>query len=254
MKNEEIYGLTPFSLVEQYSYDVYGKPTIRDGSTNVLSASAIGNRLLFNARDRDPDMLLYNYRYRYYSPGLGRFVQPDPIIWLNRDPIGELGAINLYGFVHNNPINSVDLHGLSALGDAWEALKWLYKGPCGAAVGGITSRIYFKSQADTRYAHCMVSCKIAKWCGKDTAAAAGVAKELYDLITCAYQGLRTGKWDSPQCYSAFQPSDFKDNAQGINCPKDKSCQDQCKDLKGAPEADPGPFYKINEKDVAIVIF
>jgi RHS repeat-associated protein len=94
--------------VEQYSYDVYGKPTIRDGSTNVLSASAIGNRLMFNARDRDPDTLLYNYRYRYYSPGLGRFVQPDPL--------KGVGVINLYEYVSNNPINEIDplgLHGCS---------------------------------------------------------------------------------------------------------------------------------------------
>jgi hypothetical protein len=44
---------------------------------------------MFNARDRDPDTLLYNYRYRYYSPGLGRFVQPDPSIWPNQDPLGD---------------------------------------------------------------------------------------------------------------------------------------------------------------------
>jgi hypothetical protein len=32
--------------------------------------------------------------------------------WLNRDPIGEAGGINLYGFVANNPVNFVDPHGL----------------------------------------------------------------------------------------------------------------------------------------------
>jgi RHS repeat-associated protein len=67
---------------------------------------------MFNARDRDPDTLLYNYRYRYYSPGLGRFVQPDPVIWLNQDPIGELGGLNLYGFVYNNPLRFIDPFGL----------------------------------------------------------------------------------------------------------------------------------------------
>jgi RHS repeat-associated protein len=100
------------NLVEQYTYDVYGKPTIRDGSTNVLSGSAIGNRLMFNARDRDPDTLIYNYRYRYYSPGLGRFVQPDPVLRLSRDPIQEYGDNNLYSYISNNPINGTDPLGL----------------------------------------------------------------------------------------------------------------------------------------------
>ena len=43
---------------------------------------------------------LYYYGYRYYSPTLGR--------WINRDPIGELGGLNLYGFVRNNSITGFD--------------------------------------------------------------------------------------------------------------------------------------------------
>ena len=38
--------------------------------------------------------------YRYYSPELGR--------WLNRDPIGEKGGMNLLNYVINNPINYID--------------------------------------------------------------------------------------------------------------------------------------------------
>src|SRR5436190_23231826 len=40
----------------------------------------------------------------FYDPNLGRFI--------NRDPIGEMGGINLYGFVVNNPVNFVDTDGL----------------------------------------------------------------------------------------------------------------------------------------------
>jgi len=46
----------------------------------------------------------YYYGYRFYSPELMR--------WLNRDPIGEEGGRNLYGFVGNMPINAVDSLGL----------------------------------------------------------------------------------------------------------------------------------------------
>jgi RHS repeat-associated protein len=83
------------NLVEQYRYDIYGEP---------LSSSVIGNRLLFDGRDRDPDTGLYNIRYRWYSPSLGR--------WPSRDPIGERGGLNLHVFVGNNPINKMDPAGL----------------------------------------------------------------------------------------------------------------------------------------------
>jgi uncharacterized protein RhaS with RHS repeats len=33
--------------------------------------------------------------------------------WLNRDPIQELGGLNLYDYVANDPLNLVDLFGLS---------------------------------------------------------------------------------------------------------------------------------------------
>jgi len=41
--------------------------------------------------------------HRYYDPGTGKFV--------NRDPIGYKGGINLYGFTGNNPVNESDPSG-----------------------------------------------------------------------------------------------------------------------------------------------
>jgi RHS repeat-associated protein len=48
---------------------------------------------------------LYDYGLRWYHPDQGRFV--------NRDPIGEAGGINLYAYVGNDPVNRRDLLGLS---------------------------------------------------------------------------------------------------------------------------------------------
>ncbi len=45
--------------------------------------------------------------YRFYNPETGR--------WLNRDPIGENGGPNLYGYVGNDPVNKVDPLGRKAM-------------------------------------------------------------------------------------------------------------------------------------------
>ncbi len=45
-------------------------------------------------------MNLAIYGFRYYSPRFAR--------WINRDPIGERGGINLYGMVGNDAVNWVD--------------------------------------------------------------------------------------------------------------------------------------------------
>jgi RHS repeat-associated protein len=45
----------------------------------------------------------YYYGYRFYDPGMQR--------WLNRDPLGEEGGLNVYRALLNTPINSWDAFG-----------------------------------------------------------------------------------------------------------------------------------------------
>lgn len=45
--------------------------------------------------------------YRYYYPSTGR--------WLSRDPIGEKGGANLYGFCQNSPVGHFDPDGKAPL-------------------------------------------------------------------------------------------------------------------------------------------
>lgn len=46
-----------------------------------------------------------DYTYRHYDPVTGR--------WPSRDPIGERGGVNLYGFVGNDGVNKWDVLGLA---------------------------------------------------------------------------------------------------------------------------------------------
>ena len=65
------------------------------------------NSLSFNRlRRRSPSaksIRVADYGYRYYDPLTGR--------WPSRDPIGEKGGMNMYGFVGNEPIDRVDFDG-----------------------------------------------------------------------------------------------------------------------------------------------
>lgn len=42
------------------------------------------------------------------------FYDPSPQRWINRDPMGERGGLNLHAFVRNNPVNSWDRDGREA--------------------------------------------------------------------------------------------------------------------------------------------
>jgi RHS repeat-associated protein len=82
-----------------YTYDAFGNLMVKTGS--------LDQPFQFSTKRYDSQTGLSYYGYRYYSPVLGR--------WITRDPLGEAGGINLYGFVGGNPVNWVDPSGLDAI-------------------------------------------------------------------------------------------------------------------------------------------
>ena len=68
------------------------------------------------------------YGYRYYDPVTGR--------WPSRDPIGERGGINLYGFVGNSGIDSADVLGMGKMLQVEGHKDWKFRFDYGAGQGG----------------------------------------------------------------------------------------------------------------------
>jgi len=81
----------------RYDYDAWGNRTKISGTFDA-DVGYTGHV------HHQPSGLILTW-FRAYDPGIGR--------WLSRDPIGESGGINLYGYVENSPINAVDPFGLS---------------------------------------------------------------------------------------------------------------------------------------------
>jgi len=85
------------AVAKAYAYDAYG---------NLLeSPGTVEQPYTYTGREFDSESGLYYYRARYYDATTGRFLQ--------NDPIGLRGGLNVYRYVDNNPSNWTDATGLT---------------------------------------------------------------------------------------------------------------------------------------------
>ena len=87
-------------VVEWVTYDVYGKATVLNSAGTTQGSSYVGNPLLFTGREFDAESGMYHYRARAYDPEAGRFLQ--------RDPLGYVDGLTLYQYASSSPGSVTD--------------------------------------------------------------------------------------------------------------------------------------------------
>jgi RHS repeat-associated protein len=99
------------TVLARYAYDPYGN------LLGLAGPMAEQNLYRFSNKEFHSPSGLYYYGYRFYEPSLQR--------WLNRDPIGEAGGVNLYAFSFNRPANGADAYGLTYRSSLEFLWNWL---------------------------------------------------------------------------------------------------------------------------------
>jgi RHS repeat-associated protein len=87
-------------VTAHFEYDPFGNTVVNTDTSNQFAYRFSTKPLAFATG-------LYYYGYRYYDPLTGR--------WPSRDPIEEMGGVNLYGFVGNDGVNKWDYLGQFSL-------------------------------------------------------------------------------------------------------------------------------------------
>ena len=95
------------TVQERYGYNGFGGVNYMDAGFTTITASAFDWETFFDSYRYDTESGLYQVRYRYLHPLLGR--------WITRDPIGYADGTNLYKYAADNPTNLSDPMGKFAI-------------------------------------------------------------------------------------------------------------------------------------------
>lgn len=109
------YRDAEWNMVAEYAYDAFGRTAAQNGTMADMFA------IRYSTKYYDKEAGLYYYGKRHYSPTWRR--------WLTRDPIGEEGGANLYGFCGNCAVLNYDIDGrayfaVRKLGGKFPMISW----------------------------------------------------------------------------------------------------------------------------------
>jgi RHS repeat-associated protein len=96
---------TSGTVQERYIYDPYGKATRKSASWGTPGTDSLLFNYLHQGGRFDQVTLLYGFRNRDLSPSLGR--------WIEQDPIGYVDGMDLYQLEEGAPLNHLDPFGLT---------------------------------------------------------------------------------------------------------------------------------------------
>ena len=112
----------------------------------------------FTGKPWDPDAKLYYFPFRYYSPNMNR--------WTMADPAGVIDGPNVLAYVGGNPINQIDIKGLSIL-----PIHFLRFLPSALLTAFVICGLHSYNEADSGkeqghfVQHCVFGCKLARCFG-----------------------------------------------------------------------------------------
>jgi len=162
---------------------------------------------------QDPYTGNFHAPYREYSAGWAR--------WTTRDPLGMIDGPNEYGYVSQQPLDTVDAEGMIGVGLVIPIL-WM---ACSPVIGGL-NRLYYdgfggkggmRPNTNDDYKHCTTMCRMSRYCANPISAGlTGILGEAMDYS-----------------YSKDAPESIRDmcsNADGLRCSFKllSSCSGCCK--------------------------